>query len=280
MSTDKQGFGINYVDLDSWLHRLNGVTKFLLFITWITVVLTTFDLRIIVPLIFIGLYLLKSTKVPFKAYKPLLIGTATVLGMNAIFMFLLAPNQGNELLGSTTVIMPIFASYVITQETLYYLITVTLKYFSMFPIALVFVFTTHPTEFAASLNRLGMPYKISYAVSLTLRYLPEVKNDFVNIMHAQQARGVDLSNNVSIFARISNIAKIIGPLIFSSLDRADEISNAMVLRGFGRAKNRTWFSEKVITTTDKCVIATLLVILVLAITKRVVEKNLFWYPFS
>ena len=34
----------------------------------------------------------------------------------------------------------------------------------------------HPTEFSASLNRLGVPYKIAYAVSLTLRYLPEVKN--------------------------------------------------------------------------------------------------------
>lgn len=150
----------------------------------------------------------------------------------------------------------------------------------MFPIALVFVFTTHPTEFAASLNRIGLPYKIAYAVSLTLRYLPEVKSDFVNIMHAQQARGVDLSKNVPVFTRISNIAKILGPLIFSSLDRADEISNAMVLRGFGRAKSRTWFSEKVITRTDKLMMSGLLVIVILAITKRVVETSLFWYPFG
>lgn len=280
MSTNKQNFGINYVDIDTWLHKLNGVTKFLLFITWITVVLTTFDLRIIIPLIIVGLSLLKATKVPFSAYKPLLIGTATVLSMNAVFMFLLAPNQGNELLGSTTELMPIFGSYVITQETLFYLITVTLKYFSMFPIALVFVFTTHPTEFAASLNRLGLPYKIAYAVSLTLRYLPEVKSDFVNIMHAQQARGVDLSKNVSVFARISNLAKILGPLIFSSLDRADEISNAMVLRGFGRAKSRTWFSEKAITKRDKGIMFGLFIIASLAIAKRFIETSLFWYPFT
>lgn len=126
------------------------------------------------------------------------------------------------------------------------MVTVTLKYFSMFPIALVFVFTTHPTEFAASLNRIGLPYKIAYAVSLTLRYLPEVKSDFVNIMHAQQARGVDLSKNVSVFTRISNLAKILGPLIFSSLDRADEISNAMVLRGFGRGKAELGLAKKVL----------------------------------
>ncbi len=72
----------------------------------------------------------------------------------------------------------------------------------MFPIALVFVFTTHPTEFAASLNRLGIPYKIAYAVSLTLRYLPEIKSDFINIMHAQQARGVEISKETPLFTRM------------------------------------------------------------------------------
>lgn len=280
MSTKKQSFGINYVELDTWLHRLNGVTKFLLFISWITVVLTTFDLRIIIPLILVGLFLLKETKVPYSAYKPLLIGTVSVLSMNAVFMFLLAPNQGNELIGTTTELLPIFGSYVVTQETLFYLFTVTLKYFSMFPIALVFVFTTHPTEFAASLHRIGLPYKIAYAVSLTLRYLPEVKSDFVNIMHAQQARGVDLSKNVSVFTRISNVAKILGPLIFSSLDRADEISNAMVLRGFGRGKSRTWFSEKNITKTDKFIMCVLFIIVCLAIAKKVMDTSLFWYPFA
>lgn len=280
MSTKKQSFGINYVELDTWLHRLNGVTKFILFISWITVVLTTFDLRIIIPLILVGLFLLKETKVPYSAYKPLLIGTVSVLSMNAVFMFLLAPNQGNELIGTTTELLPIFGSYIVTQETLFYLFTVTLKYFSMFPIALVFVFTTHPTEFAASLHRIGLPYKIAYAVSLTLRYLPEVKSDFVNIMHAQQARGVDLSKNVSVFTRISNVAKILGPLIFSSLDRADEISNAMVLRGFGRGKSRTWFSEKNITKTDKCIMCVLFITVCLAIAKKVMDTSLFWYPFA
>ena len=170
--TKKIDFGINYVNTNSALHRLNGVTKFVFFLAWVTVVLTTFDLRIILALIITGCILLKLTKVPFPVYKPLLIATASVLTMNALFMFLLAPQQGVEYIGSSTVLLSLWGNYSLTQKTLYYLLTVTLKYFSMFPIALVFVFTTHPTEFAASLNHLGVPYKIAYAVSLTLRYLP------------------------------------------------------------------------------------------------------------
>lgn len=276
---NKIDFGISYINTNSALHKLNGVTKFILFLAWVTVVLTTFDLRIIIALIISGLTLLTLTKVPFSAYKSLLIATASVLSLNALFMFLLAPQQGSEYIGSSTVLFSLWGNYSLTQETLYYLITVTLKYFSMFPIALVFVFTTHPTEFAASLNRLGVPYKIAYAVSLTLRYLPDVKNDFVNIMHAQQARGVDLSKNASLVSRIRNVAKILTPLIFSSLDRAEEISNAMTLRGFGHNKKRTWYSLKPMNKRDIAIIAFIIFIVILAITKRVIEIKLFWYPF-
>ncbi|WP_117233094.1 energy-coupling factor transporter transmembrane component T family protein [Vibrio maerlii] len=279
MTASKMSFGINYIDTQSPLHKLNGITKFVLFMAWVTVVLTTFDIRMITVLILVGLTLLKSTQVPIKVYKPLLIGTLSVLSLNALFMYLLAPDQGTKYLGTENVLIELPGRYSLTQETLFYLVTVTLKYFSMFPIALVFVFTTHPTEFAASLNRLGVPYKIAYAVSLTLRYLPEVKKDFVNIMHAQQARGVELSKKAPLVERMKNVAKILGPLIFSSLDRADEISNAMTLRGFGRHKSRTWYSLKPLTTQDWSVIAIVITIVVLAVTKRVIEDQLFWYPF-
>ncbi|SON52430.1 energy-coupling factor transporter transmembrane component T family protein [Vibrio tapetis] len=276
----KMKFGINYVNTGSPLHHLNGITKFVMFVAWVTVVLTTFDVRIIAGMILLGMTLLRMSRVPFNVYKPLLIGTGTVLSLNALFMFLLAPTQGSEFIGSHTVLVPLWGSYSLTQETLYYLITVTLKYFSMFPMALVFVFTTHPTEFAASLNRLGVPYKIAYAVSLTLRYLPEVKKDFINIMHAQQARGVDLSRNAPFFTRMKNVASILGPLIFSSLDRAEEISNAMTLRGFGRHKSRHWYSLKPLNKVDVIVIATAMTAVIAAIAKRYLETELFWYPFG
>lgn len=279
MNASKMKFGISYVDTQSPLHGLNGITKFALFMAWVTVVLTTFDLRLISLLIVSGLMLLKMTRVPVKVYKPLLIGTGSVLLLNALFMFLLAPQQGSEYIGSTTTLLELPGNYSLTQETLFYLVTVTLKYFSMFPIALVFVFTTHPTEFAASLNRIGVPYKIAYAVSLTLRYLPEVKNDFVNIMHAQQARGLDISKNTPLIQRLQNVAKILGPLIFSSLDRADEISNAMTLRGFGRHSSRTWYSAKPLGRNDKLCLTAIAVIVALAIVKRWIDTELFWYPF-
>ncbi len=275
----KVKFGISYSNTDSCLHRLNGVTKFLLFMAWVTMVLLTFDIRMIIVLIIGGLILLKMTKVPFAVYRPLLKGTFIVLCLNALFMFLLAPMQGPKYMGSTTILFSITSHYPVTVQTLFYLATVTLKYFSMFPIALVFVFTTHPTEFSASLNRLGVPYRIAYAVSLTLRYLPEVTKDFTTIMQSQQARGVDISKNAPMKHRIASVAKILGPLIFSSLDRADVISNAMTLRGFGRNKKRTWYSLKPMRKNDIIVILVMALILGYGIYHRIHDVHLFWYPF-
>lgn len=279
MNASKMKFGINYIDTKSPLHALNGITKFALFMAWVTVVLTTFDLRIIVAMILLGLALLRMTGVAFQVYKPLLIGTLSVLGMNAVFMFLVAPQQGVDWIGTRNDLLTLPGNYTLTQETLFYLVTVTLKYFSMFPIALVFVFTTHPTEFASSLNRIGVPYKIAYAVSLTLRYLPDVKNDFVNIMHAQQARGVDFSKNAPLMTRFKGVAKILIPLIFSSLDRADEIANAMTLRGFGRNKARTWYNYRPLNSKDWLALAVIAVVVILALYKRNVDTAI-WYPFA
>ncbi|WP_070969151.1 energy-coupling factor transporter transmembrane component T family protein [Vibrio sonorensis] len=279
MTKSKTKFGISYIDTGSPIHQLNGITKFVVFMAWITIVLTTFDLRLITGLLLIGLLLLKLSRVPFSVYRTLLVTASAILSINAFFIFLLAPNQGSEILGTATPLFSFSESHVLSRETLYYLTAVTLKYFSMFPIALLFVFSTHPSEFAASLNRLGVPYKIAYAVSLTLRYLPEIKKDFVNIMHAQQARGVELGKGVSIYNRLKNVSKILTPLIFSSLDRAEEISNAMELRGFGRHKTRTWYSLKPLTNADYLVISGFGVFTVIAIAKRILEKDLFWYPF-
>jgi energy-coupling factor transport system permease protein len=100
----------------------------------------------------------------------------------------------------------------------------------------LFLLTTDPSEFAASLTGIRVPYKLSYAVSITLRYIADIQTDFHNISQAQQARGVDLSKKTSLKKRISGIAIIAVPLIFSSLDRIDLISNAMDLRDLERKK--------------------------------------------
>ena len=55
---------------------------------------------------------------------------------------------------------------------------------------------------AASLNKIGINYKISYAISLALRYIPDIIEDYKNISLSKQARGIDMSKNEKLSIRI------------------------------------------------------------------------------
>ena len=46
--------------------------------------------------------------------------------------------------------------------------------------------------FAASLNSIGISYKVGYSVAIALRYIPDIQRDYHSISQAQQARGVEL----------------------------------------------------------------------------------------
>ncbi len=279
MDSSKIRTGLNYVETGSPLHRLSGVTKFLLFIYWITLALLTFDYRIIGTMLVLGILLLILTRVPFHVYRPFAFFMLFVVIFNATWIFIFSPQQGEIYIGGRTVLFRLTERYTLTRETLWYLLTVASKYLTIFPMALIFILTTHPTEFAASLSRLGVPYKITYSVSLALRYLPEVTKDFVNIMHSQQARGVDLTKNVSFVSRFKNVTAILIPLILSSLDKTDTISNAMELRGFGKMKGRTWYNRKPFGKGDYLTFILMAAFLVLYIYLRATLDGMFWYPF-
>ena len=124
------------------------------------------------------------------------------------------------------------------------------KYVSVIPLGIIFLLTTNPSEFASSLNGVGVSYKASYAVALTLRYFPDIQRKYRDISLAQQARGLDMSHKAPFLQRVKNYLIIIIPLVFSTIDRIEVISNAMDLRGFGKLKKRTWYSRKDITIAD------------------------------
>ncbi|HKL59481.1 MAG TPA: energy-coupling factor transporter transmembrane component T, partial [Sphaerochaeta sp.] len=202
-----------------------------------------------------------------------------VIMINAIFIYLFSPDQGQRYLGTSHVLLGSpTARYALTVETLFYLLVVCLKYFSIFPIALLFVTATHPSQFSSSLNRIGLRYKTSYAVGLAMRYLPEVTSSYTHILHAQMARGVDISKNVPLKQRISSVGKILAPLVLSSLDRIDVVTNAMVLRGFGKHPRRTWYLARNMKFPDVLVLVLMVCWISLSLYLRFGRGVMFWFP--
>lgn len=242
--------GTLYIEKDSFFHRLDGSIKLVLLILWTVFIFMFMDARIFTVMIILGFCLLRIAKIPYKSYKPLLIFIIIFTLFNSLFLILVSPDFGSKLAGSYTKLFTIY-HFTLTYETLFYALTLSLKYLSILPVTLLFLFTTHPSAFASSLNRLGVSYKVAYAISIALRYIPDVNEELSNIVNAQEARGVAFKRgDASILKRTKNYITVLLPLLISSLNRVEVVSNAMDLRGFGRYKKRSWYSRQNYTLGD------------------------------
>ncbi|MHC1771961.1 MAG: energy-coupling factor transporter transmembrane protein EcfT [Flexilinea sp.] len=270
---------LSYIKRDTPVHNLCGVTKLVVFLAWTIVCMFSYDTRVLLVTMVFSILIFRLAKIHIKEVGFVLGFIAFFLLLNDIAIYVFSPEEGVNIYGTRHVIFQFSSRYTVTKEQLFYLFNVTLKYLTVVPIALLFIITTDPSEFAASLSGIGISYRISYAVSITLRYIADIQDDFHNISQAQQARGVDLSNKVSFRKRISGIAYIAVPLIFSSLDRIDLISNAMDLRGFGKNKTRTWYNARSYKKADFLIIASVVLLAVLGLYVTFQDGQRFYNPF-
>ncbi len=270
----------SYAQLDTFIHRLSGLTKLLSFLFLSFAVMLTYDYRIMLLTLVISIVAFRIAKIQLKQIKVVLYYVLFFLVMNLVLTYVLAPNYGTEIYGSQTILFKINDYFIFTKETLYYLALKTLKYFCMVPLGLIFIFTTNPSEFASALNHIGIPYKVCTTLSLTLRYFPDIIRDYNNISLAQQARGIELSKKQKFTKRVAMTVKMVIPLIFSTLDRVEVISNAMSLRGYGKEKKRSWYSYRKLEISDYLIVILSVAVLALSLFMRFfVTKTMFYYPF-
>ncbi len=268
-----------YEEKDTWIHWLSGITKFLFFLLWCITSALTYDTRVLITMIVITLAIFAISKTSWKQVRSVFLVVLLFMVLNVIAIFLLSPYQGCEIYGSTTVLTPFFKGHDITAEELFYLFNIVIKYFTITPAVFVFMVTTDPSEFAASMNKAGVPYQGAYAVSIALRYIPDVQSDFVRIRNAQEARGIEMSAKAGILDRIKRTSSILFPLLFSSMERIDVVSNAMELRGFGKKKKRTWYSYKKLRRNDYIVLVLTIFFCVAALVLTYYDGDRFFNPF-
>lgn len=270
----------DYVERDNFVFELSGLTKLLSFFCLTFAVMYTYDLRIILGIMVFSFVILKISEIRFSQIKMMLYYTAVFLIMNFLLTFLFDPQYGVKLYGTSHELFSFSKHYVVTQEQLFYQMTKLLKYASVIPLGMLFLLTTNPSEFAASLNSIGVSYKATYALALTLRYFPDMIRDYNDIALAQQSRGLDLSKKEKLGTRIKNIMNICVPLIFSTMDRIELISNAMDLRGFGKMKKRTWYAKKPLKKKDYVSMAVCIAAFIGTFVFSIaVNGGRFWNPF-
>ncbi len=269
----------NYIDRPSPIHRMTGAGKLISFLLWSVAAMTTFMTPLLVVMSVVVLAVFRLSKLRVKDVSFLLGVTAVFMVMNNVLIFLFSPEHGVELYGSRTVLFSLLGPYVVTAEQLFYHLNVILKYLCTIPAVLLFICTTNPSEFASSLSRIGISYRISYAVALALRYIPDIQREYEDISLAQQARGVEMSKKAGLLDRLKSASGILIPLILSSLDRIETIANAMELRGFGKGKRRSWYAERPFGKGDAICVAVCALLCALSLALTLWNGDRFFNPF-
>ena len=270
---------LGYIKNDTFIHGLSGTTKLLAFILLSVIVMTSYDTRFLILVMVLSLLAMKIAEIHWEDVAFLIKIVAAFSLINILAIYIFEPAYGVKLYGSRTLIFGT-GRYALTLEQVFYEFNVALKYFSTIPLAIVFIFATDPSEFSSSLNRIGLSYKISYAVALALRYIPDIQKSYFDIRQASQARGIEMSEKAGLVKRIKASSNIVIPLIFDSLERIEAIAQAMELRRFGKNKTRTWYKARPFGKNDFVILFITLALVGIGISLFFINHGRFYNPFS
>lgn len=270
---------LSYIRRDSFVHELTGRAKLVFFLAWSVASMVTYDTRVLICMLLFSFVIFKASRIRVRDISFVLGLAAVFLLMNNLFVYLFSPEYGVGLYQSRTLLFTIAGPYTVTLQQLFYHLNMTMKVVCVVPVALLFIACTDPSEFASSLASIGVSYQIGYSVSLALRYIPDVQREYHNISQAQQARGIDLSGKDKLFTRMKNSVAILLPLVLSSLNRIETVSNAMELRGFGRNKKRTWYNLRKMQRNDWMVVILAAAILAADLLVTFWDGSRYYNPF-
>lgn len=133
---------------------------------------------------------------------------------------------------------------------------------------LIFLASTRVEDFTAGLNAMGLPYAVSFALSLSFRLVPIFSETAETILKAQRARGLDTEAK-GLLTRFRSYVPLLVPVFASALRRTDMLAMALESKGFGASGTRTQFREYSFALKDWATLAVVVLITAGCISLRV-----------
>lgn len=219
---------IEYIDVSSPLHRMDPRTKLLVFVT-LTTYLVCFEhpLWALLPAAMV-VVIVRVAKVQRNVYR--LRFLLLMLSVSGLVLWTLFTQ------GETPLVGPIAVESIMYASSRVLLIAATIM------AGVVFVSTTRTEELVFGLVKLGVPYRVGFAISTALRLAPLMILNTVTITQAQRSRGLDLETGNAL-TRVRKFVPVLVPVFVSSIRHIDTLSMALEARGFGFLPTRESFLE-------------------------------------
>lgn len=97
-------------------------------------------------------------------------------------------------------------------------------------------------EMADGLQKLGVPYVLTFMSSVAVRYIPVFREEFAARMNAIAMRGIDIKR-LRIWKKMKVYAYLISPTVSGCILRSVDLARSMENRGFRADRKRTMYRE-------------------------------------
>ena len=247
-------FGIlksGYVARDTFVHRLDGRTKFLFFL-WISIFNYLFyDLYVTIASFAVVMILAFVARIQRFVITVLLIIVLPIvlLGVGIIGgPFGFAHNRtaiaAVQLFGFT-IGLYLEGTVYVSVWTSRLAVTITA--------ALLAYVTTHPSDLAAIMLKSRLPYKFAYAFLATNQLIPILTNEISTIYQAQVSRGLNVQ--AGLIDRFKSIIVLMIPLTLGAINQTQIRAIALESRGFSAPVKKVMLRDPKLKFSDYVVMA-------------------------
>ncbi len=252
---------LNYVPGDSFLHRLNPVTKLIAAFMYGIAAILCENVFVEIGLI-LFMILISATAGLFKRAL-FLTRNLMFLGLIMFVIQLFFVRDGSPLL--------VLGGFVLfTTGGLKSALLLSLRVIAaMLPLMLLFAITRMNDLCNALVKRLHLPYRYAFIVTTAFRFVPIFATEFHDIQDAQKARGVDFDTK-NIFRKFKLIAPLCVPLLVSSLKKVDVSAMSAEMRGFELRGYKSGYKEYPFAVRDLLTILALTVLIVATVTLKTI----------
>lgn len=235
--------GIFYVT-DSFLHRLNPLSKILVFFPILFLIALTTDIW--TPLAFfvlVTLMILGLGKIPLLYFLRIAFTPLLFLGIfTLMYPFFVRPELASD---------PALSVHIgpITYHTgaLAHVLQTTIRAYAIIVLSISFTLTTDASDFIrAMVQQWKFPYKLGYGAMAAFRFVPMLRTEMHLIQSAHKIRGIADTGGLR-YARIRRFAV---PLLGIAIRRAERTALAMDSRAFGAYRTRTYFKRFCFSARD------------------------------
>ena len=233
---------------DSFIHKMDPRMKLLLNLTFIVMIFVCSNFYALGLMVLALIIMVKVSKVPLKTIlkgiKPVLVIIIITAVLNLFYL------KDGKMLFQWKFIH-------ITTAGVYTASFMVIRILALIVASSLLTYTTSPTLITDALERMLSPIKfmrsgvhtIAMMMTIALRYIPTLIDEFDKITSAQKARGADLETG-NLRERTKALIPIFIPLFVTSFRRAYELAFAMECRCYHGYKGRTRMKQMKVKKRD------------------------------